>query len=373
MKIQKLKEKLSEITDPRRQYGNLLHKMWEMLVIALLAVICYGEDYDDMEEFGKEREEWLKSELGLELENGVADGDTFERIFRRIKPTEFRTKLNESLEYVRELRDIVNIDGKTKRSSGSKKKGKKPIHIISAYASENRLVLGEIASENKQTEIKEIPELIDQIDIYGSIATIDAIGCQHEIVDKIIDAEADYVIGLKGNQRKLHEAVEEHFMNEVDEYDIKHTEEKNGSRYEQRDYWLLSDLSWLPMRDEWTGLSSVGMVKSAVERNGEMSFEIRYFITSLVDVEEFAYAVRKHWSIENHLHWSLDFVWREDSAKGGRGNAALNMNILTKHALHLIDKADFSKFKMGKPSKKRKRLKATLNPDVLLSVILCHE
>jgi predicted transposase YbfD/YdcC len=128
------------------------------------------------------------------------------------------------------------------------------------------------------------------------------------------------------------------------------------------------------MRDEWSGLQSVGMVKSVVERDDKVSFEIRFFITSLTDIDEFAYAVRKHWAIENQLHWCLDVIWREDKAKAAKGNAAMNINILEKHALHLIDKADFSKFiKMGKPSKKRKRFKATLNPEVLIAVILSGE
>ena len=314
MKIQKLKEKLSEIHDPRRQWGNLLHKLWEVVVIALLTVISCGEDYDDMEEFGKEREEWLKSELGLELEHGIADGDTIMRIFRRIKPTELRTKLNESIEYIKELREIINIDGKTKRASGVKSKKKHPIHIISAFASENQLVLGEIASENKQTEIKEIPKLLDTIDVSGGIVTIDAIGMYQDITAKVIEKEADY---------------------------------------------------------EWAGLNSVGMVKSVIEKNGEPSFEFRYYATSLTDVNEFAYAVRKHWSIENQLHWCLDVVFREDSSKAGKDNSAMNLNILTKHALHLITKADLGKFpKMGKPSKKRKRFKAALNPDVLIAILL---
>ena len=372
MKIEKLKEKLKEIQDPRRQWGNLLHKLWEMLVIALCCVICGGEDYDDMEEFGKEREEWLKSELGLELEHGVADADTFERVIQRIKPGEFRGKLNESIEYVRELRDIVSIDGKTKRGSGCKSKGRNPIHIISAYASENQLVLGEVASENKKTEIKEIPKLLDEINVFGSIVTVDAMGCQKEIAAKIIEEDADYVLGLKKNQPKLYEAVEDHFC-EPSAYEVIYTEEKNGSRVEKREYQLERDLSWLEQSDEWAGLSAVGRLKSIIERDGDVSFEIRYYITSLSDVNEFAYAVRTHWSIENQLHWCLDVIFREDSAKSGKENAALNMNILTKHALHLINKADLSGFtKMGSPSKKRKRFKAALNPNVL-SAILCGE
>jgi predicted transposase YbfD/YdcC len=374
MKKNKLREKLEEVPDPRRRYGNLRHKLWEILIIALLSVICLGEDYDDMEEFGKEREGWLKEELGLELKNGVADGDTFKRVISRIKPQHLRAKLNESLDYIREIRDIINIDGKTKRSSGCNSKGKHPIHIISAFASENQLVLGEVKSGNKKTEIKEIPKLLDIIDVSGSIVTIDAIGCQHEIVEKIIDEKADYVIGLKKNQLTLYEAVNDHFMYEPSMYETVYTEEKNGSRVEKREYYLERDLSWLPQKDEWKGLESVGMTKSVIERDGKVNFEIKYHATSLTDVNEYAESVRKHWGIENKLHWCLDVVYREDKAKGNQENGGLNMNILVKHALHLIGKADLSGHrKMGKESKKRKRFKATLNPDVLLSMVLCPQ
>ena len=376
MKIIELKNKLSEVRDPRRQYGNLQHKLCEMLVIALLSVICLGEDYDDMEEFGKEREAWLKSELGLDLVNGIADGDTFRRVIERIKPGELRQKLNESIVYVRQLRDIVNIDGKTKKHSGRKSKKRNAAHIISAFASENRLVLGEVKSEQKYSESQAVPELLETIDIYGSIVTADAGNCQEEIASKIIEEDADYVLTLKGNQKTLHAAVEDYFLYNPSsaECAVKFIEEMNGSRLEKREYWLETDINWLTMRGEWVGLSSVGMVKSVVERAGKPSFEIRFFITSLTDVDEFSYAVRKHWSIENNLHWCLDVIWREDKAKAGKGNAAVNINILEKHALYLIDTADFSEFiKMGKPSKKRKRLKATLNPEVLLSVVLSGE
>jgi predicted transposase YbfD/YdcC len=376
MKIEELKNRLAEVRDPRRQYGNLLHKLWEILVIALLRVICLGEDYDDMEEFGKEREKWLKEELGMELANGIPDGDTFRRVIERVKARELRQKLNESIEYVRELRDIVNIDGKTKKQSGCKSKKRNAAHIISAFACENRLVLGEVKSEKKYSESQEVPKLLETIDIFGSIVTADAGNCQKGIAEKIIDEDADYVLTLKGNQKTLHTDVEDYFLYNPKSADcaVEYNEEMNGSRLEKREYRLENDINWLAMREEWSGLQSVGMVKSVVERAGKVSFEIRYFITSLTDIHEFAYAVRKHWSIENQLHWCLDVIWREDKAKAGKDNAAMNMNILEKHALHLIDKTDFSAFtKMGKPSKKRKRLKATLNPETLLSVILCQE
>ena len=183
--------------------------------------------------------------------------------------------------------------------------------------------------------------------------------------------EADYVIGLKRNQKNLHKAVEEHFMyNPISDRSAKkNVYEAGHGRVEQREYWLETELKWLVQRNERAGLRSVGMAKSIVTRKvkGEekTSFEVRYFISSLTDVEEFAHSVREHWAIENKLHWSLDVIFREDSDLAKKDNAPLNLNILDKFALYLVTQAD-----LGKISRKRKRYKAALNPDILLSMIL---
>jgi len=321
-----------------------------------------------MEEFGIEREKWLKEELGLELVNGIPSGDTFRRLFERLNPKEFRSCLEESIGYVRSPRDIVNIDGKAKRGSG--------IHVISAFVGENQITLGEIKSESKRGEIKEIPKLLDMIKVKNAIVTIDSIGCQHDIVAKLssVKVGADYCIGLKKNQKNLHNAVEEYFMyNPIsDRSTKKNVYEAGHGRVEQREYWLETDINWLAQKDEWAGLKSVGMVKSIVTRKvkGEekTSFEVRYFIASLTDVEEFAHSVREHWAIENKLHWSLDVIFREDSDIAKKDNAPLNLNVLDKFALYLVTQAD-----LGKIGRKRKRYKAALNPDILLSMILCRK
>jgi len=260
----------------------------------------------------------------------------------------------------------VNIDGKAKKSGG--------IHVISAFVGESQITLGEIKSENKRTEIKEIPKLLDIIDVKGRIVTIDSIGCQHDIVEKLSSKKvgADYVIGLKGNQKNLHKAVEEYFMYNPKSADCaqKPSIDSGHGRVEIREYRLETDISWLAQKDEWAGLKSVGMAKSIVTRKvkGEdkTSFEVRYFISSLTDVDEFAHAVREHWAIENKLHWSLDVIFREDSDLAKKDNAPLNLNILDKFALYLVTQVD-----LGKISRKRKRYRAALNPDVLLSMILC--
>jgi len=365
IKIETLKAKVEKkVRDPRRtRYGNIKHKLWEMLVIALCSVICMGEDYEDMEEFGVEREKWLKEELGLELEHGIPDEDTFRRLFERLNPREFESCLEESIGYTRSAREIVNIDGKAKRGSG--------IHVISAFVGEHQMTLGEIQSESKRGEIKEIPKLLDKIDVMGDIVTIDSIGCQHDIVEKLRSKKvgADYVIGLKRNQRNLYKAVEEHFSEGVRAYQRETRAHSGHGRIEIRDYYLETDITWLAQKDEWAGLKSVGMVKSVTYKNGKSGCERRYYITSLTDVNEFAHAVREHWAIENKLHWSLDVVFREDSDLAKKGNAPLNLNILDKTALRLVTHLDVGK----NISRKRKRYRAALNPDILLSAILCRK
>jgi len=359
IKVETLKRKIEKsVKDPRRtEYGNIRHKMWEMIIIALLSVICKGEDYEDMEIFGMERESWLREELGLELKYGIPGTDTFRRLFERLNPREFRKCLDESVGYTRSLREVVNIDGKAKKSGG--------IHVISAFVGENAITLGEIKSESKRGEIKEIPKLLDMIDVKGHIVTIDSIGCQLAIVEKITEKQADYVIGLKLNQKNLYKAAEAHFTQGIRVFESESTSEYGHGRMEIRNYYLETDVSWLEQREEWVGLKSVGMVKSCVFRNGKSTCAKRYYISSLTDIEEFAYAVREHWAIENKLHWGLDVILREDSDIAKKGNAPLNLNILDKTALYLVSQVD-----LGKISRKHKRYKAALNPDVLLSMIL---
>jgi len=363
--VEKLKEKIGEISEPRRTFkGNIRHKLEDIIIIGLCAVISNGEDYEDMEIFGIANEEWLREKLRLELPNGIPSKITFERVYEALKPEELSKYLNECLEAKRPEREVTPIDGKTLK--GSKNGDKAALHVVSVWASETQITLGEIAVDEKSNEITAIPEVLNIVDISGDIVTIDAMGCQKEITGKITEKEADYVIGLKGNQGNLHKAVEEHFLYEPSCYQTVYTEEKNGGRYEQREYYLETELSWLEYRKEWSNLNAVGMVKTAVERNGEVSFEIRYFITSLTDADEFAYAVRKHWSIENQLHWRLDVIFREDSLKVKKGNAPLNMHILRAKSLFLLKNVYIKK----KISMRKLRYLASLDTNFLERILL---
>lgn len=359
--MNQLQEAITNVTDPRRvSHGNIRHKLDDMIIIGLCTVICGGEDYNDMEAFGLEREEWLRT--FLELPNGIPDSDTFRRLFERLNPAELSECLYDWLKIEREKRSVVAIDGKTIR--GSKNGTHKAYHVVSAFVAENQITLGEVVVNEKSNEITAVPALLDLIDVEGSIVTADAMSCQKEITRKITENKADYVIGLKENQSALFQDTKLFFQDIPDNIPSYETVEKDHGRLEKRTYYLLTGHAWEYDWCKWTNLNGIGMVKSHVCKNETVQEDTRYFITSLTDIQEFAYAVRKHWSIENQLHWNLDVIFREDAARSRKDNSPLNMNIFRKTALALLEKA-----KYGRISKKKMMFKAALNPDVLLSIL----
>ena len=360
MKIQQLSEKLLKVTDKRRQWGHRLHKLVDILVIGFLTAICGGKDFTDMEDFGIERRAWLKT--FLELPNGIPDSDTFRRAFERIDPQELSNCLRDWLGVHSGQGDIVSIDGKTIR--GSKSSAHKAYHVVSAFVSENRLTLGEVKSGEKSNEITAVPELLDILSIEGAIVTADAMSCQTKIASKITEKQADYVIGLRGNQSTLRKDVELYFQSFQSECPHTKTLEKGHGRIETRDYALETELDWLPQRADWANLNAVGMVQSTVEEKGKIHIERRFFITSLTTVEEFARAVRAHWSIENQLHWCLDVIFREDASRAKKDLSPLNMNVLRKTALPLLQAANF-----GRIGIQKKMFRAALSIDSLEYII----
>lgn len=359
MSIQKLKERIGAINDPRREYGNLRHKLADILIIGLCTIVSKGEDYTEMEDFGKEREDWLKR--FLELPNGIPDSDTFRRVFERVNPAELAEALYDWLGMEREKRSVIAVDGKT--ICGSKNAKHKAYHVVSAFATENQITLGELAVDEKSNEITAVPELLDLIDIKGGIVTADAMSCQKEIVEKIREKKADYVIALKENQPALYEDVKLWFDNESPSQSAI-TREKGHGRIETREYFLETNISWLEQKPLWTGLSGIGAARSKVIENGETRDYIRYFITSLIDINEFAYAVRNHWSIENQLHWQLDVTFGEDGSRARKDNSPLNLNVLRKTALSLLKTTDW-----GRIGLKKKMFIAALNPAKLLDLL----
>ena len=268
--------------------------------------------------------------------------------------------------------EVIAIDGKSVRHSYDKGKGKGAIHMVSAWASENRLALGQVKVADKSNEITAIPQLLDILDIQGCIVTIDAMGAQKEIAKQITEQGADYVLSLKGNQGNLHEDVQQLFdwASKTDFKDIEHevyqTIDKGHGRLEKRRYYLLGNVEHLVDAHPWTGLNRVGMIESERHIEGKpTATERRYYLTSLDGgVERFAGASRGHWGIENRLHWSLDVVFREDDSRIRTDHAPENMTLIRKVALNLLTKES------SKGSKKRKRLKAGWDNDFLIQVLL---
>lgn len=364
MKIQKLIEEAEKVNDPRRQYGYLQHKLVTILVISFCAIICGAEDYEDIEEFGKARKEWLAK--FLKMENGIPDKDTFRRVFERLNPSEVSECLYGWLENREGISTVVgktvNIDGKTIR--GSKNATHKAYHVVSAWVSERQITLGEIVVDEKSNEITAIPQLLDLVDVEGTTVTIDAMGTQTKIAEKIIEKKADYCLALKGNHLDLHEDVRFYFENQIVSMQTS-TLEKNHGRIEKREYFLETDIDWLEQKADWAGLSAIGAVRSTVTEKDLTRVETRYFITSLTNVECFASSVRKHWSIENQLHWQLDVTFGEDKAKTRKDNSPLNWNVMRKTALPLIRNVDVGK----KQSVKRKMFMAALDVTILENIL----
>lgn len=367
-------EHLAKIKDPRIDRTKD-HLLIDILTIAVCAAICGADSWTEMEEFGEAKEEWFRT--FLELPNGIPSHDTFRRVFMLIRPADFQQVF---LDWVKEIArqvgaELVNIDGKHLRGSRTKQKrkdGKEGLRMVSAWASENRLVLGQVKCEEKSNEITAIPLLLEVLELRGCIVTIDAMGCQRAVAEKIMSQEADYVLSLKGNQGTLHKDVADYFywaerqnFKEI-EYSFTETVEKGHGRIETRQCWATEDVDWLLQKEKWSGLKSIVMVESIREVIGnQASVERRYFISSLCsDAKEILRAVRGHWGIENSLHWVLDVAFREDDCQIKDANAAENMATLRHFVLNLLKQETSCKRGI-----KTKRLKAGWNESYLLKVL----
>jgi predicted transposase YbfD/YdcC len=366
-----LVEHFSSITDPRIDRCKL-HKLIDILVIATCATICGAETWEEFELFGESKKNWF--EKFLELPHGIPSHDTFRRVIARLDPIEFQKCF---LEWVRSAYEItqgqvVAIDGKLSRGSRDVPAGKSAINMVSAWAGENRLVLGQVKTEEKSNEITAIPGLLDMLEIEGCIVTIDAIGCQTEIAKKIAEKEADYVLAVKGNQANLYEdllgyfdwALEDKF-NETN-YTTDETVDGDHGRIEVRRYYATSDIAWLRNKGEWEAIESIAMVESERTVQGEeTSRERRYYISSLqAEAKQIGKAIRGHWSVENSLHWVLDVGFREDASRIRKDHGPENMATMRHIALNLL-KQDKS-LKVGIKSK---RLKAGWDEAYLLKVL----
>lgn len=319
------------VPDKRRQWGHLLHKLSDILVISFCAIICGAQTYQDIELFGKSKMLWLSNYLLLP--NGIPNADTFERIFEMLDPKIVANKMRWILQSEQVAGKVIAFDGKTMRSSGNEEH--RAFHTLSAFLTDAQIVIGEIMCEEKSNEITAIPALLDTLNIDKAIITIDAMGTQTKIAEKIISKKGDYCLSLKGNQSNLHDDVRLYFETETIT-NTKKVSEKGHGRNEQREYFLETQIDWLYDLKRFAGLKAIGAVKSTVVTKGKTHEEIRYFITSLNNIDDFARAVRTHWSIENQLHWHLDVTFGEDSSRFRNKNAAGVWNILRKLALEYL-------------------------------------
>jgi len=363
MKIEKLRKCAECVNDPRRLWGNLRHKLEDVIVIGLITLICGGVDFVDMEELGKDKEGWLRG--FLELPNGIPDSDTFRRIFENLNPAELAKCLDDWVSGEREAVKTVGIDGKTIR--GSANACHRAYHVVSAWAGEQGITLGQVAVDEKNNEITAIPELLDMIDIKGAVVTIDAMGCQTAIASKIRERGADYVLALKANHKNLYNRVLKRFNN-IDETMLfdEYTETENGhGRTERRTISVISACG-LDAAGEWADLRSIIRCRYIAIENGKECVVERFYLSSLEpNARRVCGLVRGHWSIENQLHWVLDVVFGEDAARAQKGNAPLNMNVLRKTALRLLLRVDAGK----RVGLKKKMFRAALKQDFLEMVL----
>lgn len=355
----------SKIDDPRRDLTKL-HKLNDILLIGVISVICGADSWNEMELYAQEKEAFLRT--FLDLPNGIPSHDTFNRVFSAIDSKQFEVCFIEWVQSLAKLalKEVVAIDGKTIR--GAKSKGKKsPIHMVSAYACANNLVLGQVKTHEKSNEITAIPELLDILSIQGTVVTIDAMGCQTEIASKIIEREADYILAVKGNQEQLLQDIEDEFRFGKN-METAISEEPGHGRIETRTCSVITDFKFIEDGTKWKNLRTVIKVDSVREfKNSDKATEraTRYYISSLGDsAENFQKAVRAHWGIENKLHWMLDVAFSEDASRKRTGNATQNFSILTKIALNLLKKD-----KKAKVGVKSRRLKAALSNAYLLEIL----
>jgi len=368
-KIQKtsIMSSFSILPDPRKE-RNQEYTLFEIITIAILGVLCGADDWVSISAWGEANQEWLQK-IGL-CKKGVPSHDTFSRFFRYVDSKAFEECFIQWTQKIaKAFQEIIALDGKTLRSS--KEGNEKAIHIVSAFAVKNDLVLGQLATEKKSNEITAFPLLLKILDLENSIVTIDAAGCQKDIAKIIIQKKGDYLLAVKGNQKKLFDELGNFFDQAIEcseeevGYDYYSTEEKSRNRIEKREVWTVEDLEWLSQKKDWEGLKTISCIKSTRTYKEKTSIEFRYYISSLSkDAKRIAEAIRGHWGVENKLHWQLDVSYNEDKCKVRKDNGAENFSVLRRATLNLLKKD-----KKTKAGIANKRLKAGWSKKYLLEVL----
>jgi predicted transposase YbfD/YdcC len=365
-----LVDHFSDLEEPRSD--NRRHLLLDIIVIAICAAICDADAWTDVELFGQAKEKWFRS--FLELPHGIPSHDTFSRVFAQIDGEQFQERFRDWIAAVEERTEgeIVALDGKQLRRSHDKAAGKKAIYMVSAWASENSLVLGQRKVDDRSNEIKAVPQLLEMLEVSGCIVTTDAMNCQLETAEKVIENDADYVFVVKENQPRLLETIQGLFddpdeMRWVD-CDSERTVDGNHGRIETRKCWTTSDpeyLAYIASFADWPGLQSIGMIEAKRRTKEGTTVKRRYFISSLAsNAKQLLHAVRTYWGIENKLHWVLDLAFREDESRVRKGNGPQNSAVLRHIALNQLRREDTAKISI-----RAKRKKAGWDNDYLLKVL----
>jgi len=359
-----------DLPDPRRREGT--YSLTNIVVIALCAVISGADDFVAITRWAEMKKDWLAK--FLDLGAGIPSHDRFNAIFKALKPAEFEKCLLSWITALHEVTggQVIAIDGKTLRRSFDAASSKAAIHMVSAWATANHISLGQLVVDEKSNEITAIPKLLEILDISGCLVTIDAMGCQREIAQRIVEGGADYVLAVKDNQPKLHAAISDFFTEQLEDdlQSVPHrqheTHEKGHGRRDDRYYYLAKLPEDFPLAQQWSGLKAIGMAVRVTEHDdGRASDDVRYYITSrYTSGQRFAEAVRGHWGIENSLHWQLDVTFQEDQCRVRKGHADANFSLLRRASLSLLKNN-----KTEKVGVKNKRLCAAWNDDYRLQVL----
>ncbi len=351
------------LDDPR--VGNAArHDLLELLMISLCTTLCGGQTAVDMAEFGVAKEAFLRR--FLTLENGIPSHDTFSRVFQLLDPDQFRACFQTFMDrFALVHKGVIAIDGKVLRRSFDKAGGKSPLHMVSAWGCEQGLVLAQIAVDEKSNEITAVPKLLEMLSLTDTIITVDALNCQRDIAERIIEGGGDYVLALKGNQRSLHHDVKL-FLDDpnIQGLDIHRETDGGHGRIEERTAVVSTDIRWLQEQHNWPGLEAVGKIIRRREKDGSTKTETAYYLISApLSAARFGHAARSHWGVENSLHWSLDVTMNEDQCRNRKDNGPYNLAILRHMALNLVKKEE------SKGSNRVKFKRAGWNDEFLLKLL----